>query len=113
VTGWHCGSCAHWGGVAAGLAVDLHVAKSEEAATTGSQVARWRWQWGLVNLGRHRVRDHAVERGGSLRTWHVGERLLKSSATLVRKEMKKIKKTYLHCVPANGVAGNGSSGCGG
>ncbi len=48
-------------------------------------------------------------RGGSLRTQHVGERPLKDSATLVRKETKK---TYLDCVPANGVAGNGGGGCG-
>jgi len=94
------------------VTVDLHVAKSEEAATTGLQVARWRWQQGLASLRRHGVRDHVVERGGSLRTQHVGERLLKDSATLVRKEMKK-RKTYLDCVPTNGVAGNGGSGCGG
>jgi len=74
------------------VTVDLCVAKSEEAATTGSQVARQRQQWGLASLRRHGVRDHVVERGGSLRTWHVGERLLKDSAMLVRKEMKKIKK---------------------
>ncbi len=111
----------HQGGVMAGrvccnrveVMVDLHVVKSEEVATTGSQVARWRWQQGLASLRRHRVRDHVVERGGSLRTRHVGERLLKDSAMLVRNEMKKIKKTYLHCVPANGIAGNCGSGCGG
>jgi len=87
----------HWGGVMVGhvhcngveVTVDLHVAKSEEAATTGLQVARWRWQQGLASLRRHGVRDHVVERGGSLRTQHVGERLLKDSATLVRNEMKK------------------------
>ncbi len=71
------------------VTVDLCVAKSEEAVTTGLQVARWRWQWGLASLRRHGVRDHAVERGGSLRPWHVGERLLKDSAMLVRKETKK------------------------
>ncbi len=44
----------------------------------------------------------------------MGERLLKDSATLVRKETKKKKKkTYPDCVPANGVAGNGAGGCGG
>ncbi len=73
------------------VTVDLRLAKSEEAATTGSQVARRRRQRGLASLRRHGVRDHAVERGGSLRT-RVGERLLKDSATLVRKETKKIKK---------------------
>ena len=101
VIGWHCGSCAHWGGVVAGLgrvrvasqqvgvvvglhamlgwrwggimvghvchngvkvAVDLHVAKGEEVVTTDSQVVRWRWQWGLATLRRHRVRDYLVER---------------------------------------------------
>ncbi len=44
------------------VAVDLRVAKGEEAATTGLQVARQRWQWGLASLRRHRVRDHVVER---------------------------------------------------
>jgi len=44
------------------VAVDLHVVKGEEAATTGLQVARQRWQWGLASLRRHRVRDHVVER---------------------------------------------------
>src|SRR6266702_2012445 len=34
-------------------------------------------------------------RGGSLRTWHVGERLLKDSAMLVRNEMKKRKKKHI------------------
>ncbi len=44
----------------------------------------------------------------------MGERLLKDSAMLVRNEMKKRKKkkTYLDCVPANGVAGNGTGRCG-
>src|SRR6266702_8968327 len=37
-------------------------------------------------------------RGGSLRTWHVGERLLKDSATLVRKETKKRKKKHIWTV---------------
>ncbi len=90
--------------------VDLCVAKSKEVATMGSQVVRQRWQQGLVSLRRHGVRDYVVERGGSLRTWHVGERLLKDSAMLVRKEIKKT--TYLHCMPANGIAGNGGGGCG-
>ncbi len=75
--------------------MDLRVAKSEEVATTGLQVVRQRWQQGLASLMRHGVRDHAVERGGSLRTWHVRERLLKDSAMLVRKEMKKIKKKHI------------------
>ena len=43
------------------VVVDLHVAKGEEAATTGSQVVRRRRQRGLATL-RHRVRDHVVER---------------------------------------------------
>src|SRR6266702_4302854 len=34
-------------------------------------------------------------RGRSLRTWCVGERLLKDSATLVRKETKKRKKKHI------------------
>src|SRR6266702_1524881 len=75
--------------------VDLHVVKSEEVATMGLQVVRWRWQQGLASLRRHRVRDHVVERGRSLRTQCVGERLLKDSAMLVRKEIKKIKKKHI------------------
>ncbi len=58
------------GGVMAGrvrgngvkVAVDLRVAKGEEAATTGSQVVRRRRQRGLATLRRHGVRDHVVER---------------------------------------------------
>ncbi len=52
--------CVHCNGVK--VAVDLHVAKGEEVATTGSQVVRWRWQQELVTLRRHRVWDHVVER---------------------------------------------------
>ncbi len=81
--GWHRGGVmvgrVHGNGVK--VAVDLCVAKGEEGATTGSQVVRWRRQRGLVTLRRHGVRDHVV-----------GERLLKDSAMLVRKETKKRKK---------------------
>src|SRR6266702_34199 len=60
----------HWGGIMVGrvccnrvkVAVDLCVVKGEEVATMGSQVVRWRWQWGLATLRRHGVRDHVVER---------------------------------------------------
>ncbi len=52
--------CVHCNGVK--VVVDLHVAKGEEAATTGLQVVRWRQQWGLATLRRHGVRDHVVER---------------------------------------------------
>ncbi len=44
------------------VAVDLRVAKGEEAVTTGLQVVRQRQQRGLVTLRRHGVRDHVVER---------------------------------------------------
>ncbi len=66
------------------VVVDLHVAKGEEVVTMGLQVARQRWQQGLASL-RHGVRI-MWWRSGSLRTQCVGERLLKDSATLVRKE---------------------------
>ena len=78
----------------------------------GLQVVRWRWQWGLATLRRHRVRDHVVER------WEfedlacgrkTTERLCNASQ---KRNKKKKKKTYLDCVPANGVAGNGASRCG-
>jgi len=89
------------------VVVDLHVAKGEEAVTTGLQVVRQRQQQELASLRRHRVRDDVVERW-EFEDLACGE---KTTVMLVRKETKK-RKTYLDCMPANGVAGNGSGGCG-